>query len=241
MKFIPMMITIVLLLIIASGISCYMINKEVNEPTSIVLNVVEIPELDTDFTINCEEKINEEELAREELKKQIVLSWNKWYDDEQAPKEDKRRERFPELASYVVDYTTYYMNYETEHNGKLPKDNLIYFLVAAIAVKESAVDPNVVGSRGEVGVLQVMKTALRGYSSEEVRNNPELGIKLGISWLADQVPYCKWPENIDEMAGPLSIYAGGINRAKKNGKCLEFSLSKHRIALAKRFASWVTL
>jgi hypothetical protein len=225
-------LVIIILLTIGNAVSCI----PTKETMSTRVLIIQEPEIDNSFLISCDMPIPEEEQRRNLLINRIVKSWNAWYDEEGASKLDGRRDKFPEIASYLVDYTNYYQNNRTENNGTLPHGNDIYFLFAAIAVRETAVDPRVVGSsRGEVGLFQVHGVALRGYESKEVQNNTELGVKLGIAWFADQIKYCDKPNSLDDLAGPLSVYAGGINRAKKDGKCIHFSLAKSRIKLAKNF------
>jgi hypothetical protein len=220
-----MMIT---MLIFALTVSC----GAANATESVTLT----PPIDT--TIDpmgmCEQPVEVDE--RGQHIDRIVAMWTMWFDEEGASKDDYRRDRFYELATYVVDSVKYYQENETDIGGKLPNDNDIDMLVALIATRESSVDPMVVGKLGEVGILQVHGMALAGYKSEYVRSHPDLGVKLGVRWLAHQTNRCP-ADNLDDMKRPLSLYAGGPKNAIKNGKCLVFGLAKERVEKTKVYVA----
>ncbi len=175
---------------------------------------------------------------------EVVKLWTMFYDDELAPTDDPRRTKFQELAEYLVDAIIMYENEPTDIGGQLPKNADTHLLLATLITKESSVSPNVVGSLGEVGLMQLHGLSLAGYDPELVRNNTKLGVILGVRWFTYQTSLCKpnkisvdkdsW--RIEDWSGPLSAYAGGpkaIN--KKTGKCQTYTLATNRINLTKMY------
>lgn len=223
-----MMIT---MLIFALTVSC----GAASEATE---NVSPTPAIDT--TIDpmgvCEQPAEEEDIRGKRIDK-IVAMWNLWFEEQGTSAEDYRRDRLYEFATYIVDSVDYYQNHTTDIGGRLPPGEEIDLLVAVIATKESSLNPDVVGKLGDVGLLQVNGVALAGLKAEKVRKNPELGIRLGVRWLAHKTESCPGHvvKNIDDMVQPLSLYAGGPKNAIKNGKCLSFSIAKERVNKAKTY------
>jgi len=171
---------------------------------------------------------------------EVVMLWTMFFDDEDAPQADPRRDRFQEFAEYLVDTVIMYQDSPTDIGGQLPKQRNVHLLIAQVVTKESSVTPDVVGPQGEVGLMQIMPTnkiALAGYLPETVQHNPRLGLILGIRWLAHMVSEC--PQNdIFEVGwddynwlGPLSVYAGGQKAKRKNGTCMSFDIARDRIAM----------
>ncbi len=181
--------------------------------------------------------------AREEKINEVVMLWKLFFEDEKVHRKDLRRKRFQEFAEYVVDAVEMYQNNPTDIGGQLPKDKNAHLIIATMITKESSITYNVVGKikkLREVGLLQVHGKALSGYRRKTVKNNPKLGVLLGVRWLAAQVPQCKqslssW--SIDDWAYPVSLYGGGAQRAIKNGKCIRFKSAKDRIRLTKLYRS----
>lgn len=173
---------------------------------------------------------------RDEAVSKIILYWELFFEDGDAPIEDKRRKNFERYAGYVYNAVRYYQEHDTDAGGRLPRDNSAFELVATIITFESSVRADVVGPepRCEVGLMQVWGKALAGYDREEVRKKPRLGVMLGVRWLASRIPEC-YPENIgdynwDDMdwLGPMSVYAAG-ERGMYDGKCLRLNVARERV------------
>lgn len=195
----------------------------------------------------CEE-IGEEEAAstdsrpvsRDQMIREVEMLWDMWFDDEGAKDSDPRRERFPEFAEYVADAVIMYQNTQTDIGGQLPKHKDDHLVMAFMAAKESSVTFDVVGtSHQEVGLMQLHGVALAGYAPEKVQHNPKLGVLLGVRWLTAQLPKCEqegagifgdqFAWETSDWIGPLSVYAGGPNGIRKDGRCARFSKMRERI------------
>lgn len=174
--------------------------------------------------------------SRDEIVNEIVLYWQIFFEDEDAPMLDKRRARFEWYANLVYDAVRYYQEHETDIGGRLPRCRGAFQLAASIVTFESSVNHTVVGSepRLEVGLFQVHGRALAGYKRDAVRKNAWLGVRLGVRWLASRIPMC-YPDGINDAAwndgdwmGPMSVYAAGDN-GMWNGKCLKLRVARKRI------------
>jgi hypothetical protein len=170
----------------------------------------------------------------EEMVSEVVSLWEMFFDDDNAPPRDWRRRNFQKYAEYLVQAVLMYQEVPTDIGGKLPKDRNTHLVAAQIVTMESSMRPGVVGVRGEVGLMQVMPRgpAMAGYSTSRVKKTPEIGIRLGVRWLAYSVGKCvgdvdEWSD--DDWLGPLSFYSGGSRAVRKNGTCCVFGIAKRRL------------
>jgi len=184
---------------------------------------------------------SEAEISPEQMVAEVEMLWEMWFDDENAPANDKRRQRFTEFAEYLVDAVIMYQNEQTDIGGQLPGAKNDHLVVAYMVAKESSVTYDVVGtSHEERGLMQLHGVALAGYSPDKVQNNPRLGLLLGVRWLASFIPQCQqdgaggifgdefaWEDS--DWIGPLSVYAGGPRGFRKDGRCAEFRTMRDRI------------
>lgn len=172
-----------------------------------------------------------------------VMLWDMFFDDDGAKATDVRRGRFREYAEYVADAVLMYQG-DTDIKGKIPKHRNVHLLVGTMMTIESSVTFDVVGPapRFEVGMLQLHGRALAGFKRDKVKKNPQLGVLLGVRWLAAQIPVC-YPDGTDQETwtdeswlGPLSVYQAGEKVAvAKNGKCHRLSVAKKRVRLTKMY------
>jgi hypothetical protein len=201
------------------------------------------PPADTDPII-CEElpilsesDVPEYEVSRARKVQEVVSLWELFFEDEGASRHDPRRNNFHEYAEYLVEAVEMYTENPTDIDGQLPKHRNVHVLLAYMVTRESSVTADAEGPLGEVGLLQIHGLALAGYSKEKVKNNPKLGLLLGVRWLASRLPKC--PKSKDlfgvgwddwDWVRPLSLYAGGFRaRNKRTGQCKEFDVAKQRV------------
>lgn len=188
------------------------------------------PEPKPDVAIPVEQRLSREVMARE-----VVDLWTMWFDDERAPANDPRRERFEEHALDLADAVIMYQDEPTDIGGQLPGGRDDHLVVAYMVARESSVTYDVVGAMGEVGLGQLHGVALAGYAPEVVQHNPRLGLLLMVRWLASQLPKCPSPDlydmawSTDDWVAPLSLYAGGHRAIKADGTCARFSSMQERI------------
>jgi len=238
--------------IFASVLTCTVAPKASNEMEVRPNVLVSIMECNSEDPL--QEEIDDAYLLEEQsptrrdiMIQEIVQLWNMFFDDQSAPTDDPRREKFEEYAGYLADAVLLYEKEPTDIGGQLPKDGRdTHLLLATMITKESSVTSDAVGKMGEVGLLQIHGQALAGYKSELVRQNPKLGILLGVRWFAYQTSACK-PHRIpadnegwrlDDWLGPLSAYAGGPNAInRKTGECYVFQLAINRVGLTKLYRS----
>jgi hypothetical protein len=124
----------------------------------------------------------------------------------------------------------------------LPKKADAHLVLATIAAMESKVDPQAVGKLGEVGILQCHKWCRERYSPQEIKNNPQLGIELGVRFLAKSIDQCGIrldsmvsKERQDEAwSKPVSVYGAG-NNAIENSRCIAKQFARWRVSEMKRF------
>lgn len=182
-----------------------------------------------------------------EMAKEIEWAWTIMFDEVGASKDDWRRENFTYWAGLVAKYIILFQNLKSNIEYKLPNDNFTHLLIAKMIYQESSVNPNVIGrSHGEVGLMQIHGKALCGYKKTEVKENSELGIFLGIRWLARAIAVCPLSDlnnwNLSSWLGPLAVYGGGEYRAKINGKCKRnWGFAKRRIQYTKILAERLAL
>jgi hypothetical protein len=207
---------------------------------------VQAEEKDTEIDSSCESKLKEfklfssehipeHEISKERQVEEVVALWEMFFDDDNANPKDARRRKFRDYAEHLVDYMIMYQDAPTDIGGQLPKHENTHLLIAARAAKESSLYSTAKGTRGEVGLMQVMPggPAMAGYSAKQVMRSPRLGLQLGIRWLAYCVGQCKSNSFIDEpwsdsdWAGPVSHYTSKAKNVKRaNGTCKHFKAAK---------------
>lgn len=221
MKF---MICTVILFAVAYAVTCSGVLKSDEMP-----KVEDSPVLKTEVFEEPEEKIIEppEESDRDRMIEEVVLAWNIFLDDGYASKNDHRRKCLREYADYLVDTVVMYQKEPTDIGGQLPLHGDAHLIIANRVSKESSIYPDVVGKKGEVGLMQVMPggPAIAGYDPQKVKDNPKLGLLLGIRWLASRIPKCKRTDALDlgwseyDWLGPLTLYVAGPKAKRKDGTC----------------------
>lgn len=190
--------------------------------------------------------IPEYEISREEMIREIVAIWNAFFDIDNAPESDFRRDSFELYAEYLADTIITFQNKPTDIGGQLPKHPHTHLLLATKVTIESSITTDAIGkSKGESGLLQVHGKARGGVDIAEIRKRPRLGIFLGVRWLAAQIPKCH-PDGVDDedwtdehWLGPLSLYAAGGNGYRKDGTCKHLGVSKKVIAKTRMYAAWI--
>ena len=83
--------------------------------------------------------------------------------------------------------------------------------------------------------MQVHGKPLDGFQRREVMKNPELGIRLGIQWLAYCTTRCE-PGNRDphDWHFALTQYGASPQHAGSGNKCKVLGYARKRIKLAKK-------
>lgn len=179
----------------------------------------------------------ESEQSKEDMVEEVVMLWEIFFEDAGTRKTDKRRDRFTEFAEYIVDYVVMFQDAPTDIGGQLPRHKNVHLLIATMVTFESSITPNLVGKKGEVGLMQIMPNgpAIAGYNPVLVQNNPKLGLFLGIRFLASVTQSCKRVNLLNEewgdydWLGPLSLYGGGGKAKNKDGTCKAYTVSRERI------------
>lgn len=174
-----------------------------------------------------------EKKDRDEKIADVVSLWEMFFDDDNAPPSDWRRKNFEKYAYYLVNAVQMYQDGPTDIGGQLPKDRSTHLIAAQIVTKESALRSKVVGRLGEVGLMQVMPRGptIAGHRPQRVRRDPELGIRLGVRWLAYSVGRCggdldEWSD--DDWLGPMSFYSAGGKVRRRNGSCKVLDIARER-------------
>ena len=207
----------------------------VNKPVENVAKVIPKKVVETISV----EPIPEFEVHREQQINEVVALWGMFLDDGGANPGDSRRGSFEEYAGYLADVVSTYQESPTDIGGQIPKHENAYLLIATRITKESSIRPDVVGLKGEVGLLQVMPggPVMAGYSAKQVRHSPRLGLVLGVRWLAYATTQCGSKQDLFNLGwtdydwlGPLSFYAGGMKARRKNGTCASFDAAKKIVA-----------
>lgn len=196
-----------------------------------------------------QEVLTEKEIYKKQTIKEVVLLWTMFLDHGGASPDDSRRDKLEDYAEHLVDAVTVYQNTETDIGGRLPKGKNSHLIVAQSISQESSIRPGVVGrKKGEVGLLQVHGIALAGVEPEVVKNNPKVGIFLGVRWLAASVDSCfprgfdddKWTD--DNWIRVLSVYQAGEKRAiGKNGRCKRLGVSRKRVRKMNMYRTWIDI
>lgn len=175
----------------------------------------------------------------------IVGAWNIGYDREGLPQNYKQRDKFQEYAEYLTDAMIFYQNNKSDIGGKLPIHSSTHFMLASMVFEESRVKPRRVGKKGDVGLLQVLnKDARNGHTKKEIRDNPELGIKVGVRWLTATMPtvgatkfLLKWKDNY--WLKPVSLYVAGKGALKDDNSWGVVSMARKRVRLMKLYRKLV--
>ncbi len=135
-----------------------------------------------------------------------------------------------------MKWTEYYEQYEGSFGGRLLpyKDN--HILVAVIIYRETGIQPNIIGrSHKEVGLMQVHGIPLDGFKRKEVINNPELGVHLGIQWLAYCTTRCNHGRRKpNDWHYALTQYGASPQAAGSGRNCKILGYARIRIRLAKK-------
>ena len=201
------------------------------EPQTFV-SVAAEPNEDVECFIN--ENVDESLLPSPPLDRELRIAevvdvWTMFFDDQGAKKDDPRREKFQEYATYVV-------NAADVVKDKLHDYKNMHILVATLITLESSVTAGLVGKRGEVGLMQTWGVALNGVKPEEVHKDPNLGIVLGVNFLVKLAEeHCPGTVYDHDWTGAVSVYGSGPNGLTKDGKCKIFPFAKERVMLAQRY------
>lgn len=195
------------------------------------------------FFITFNANANEQkELEVMHIFKQYFLDWgiDIEKDYHRLSKKNKLRvDTLPIIAHWVVYWTEHFENNEGKFGGKLPNYQYNHLLVAVVITVETGCNPKRRGSKkGEVGLMQIHGPALAGYAKKHVLKEPELGIKLGVQWLAHQTTLCyqnpqKW--RMWHWTKPLSVYGAGKKALLGKGKCKSIRSAKRRIRIMRRY------
>ena len=201
-------------------------------------------EFEDDTDIIDTDTVPDEEITQEEMVADIIGVWEIFFRDANVRQSDWRRDHFQEHAKSMAKWITYYQNNPADIGGQLPKHGSTHMLAAVIVTKESSVDHMAIGPapRFEAGLFQVWDVAAAGYSKDEIRRNPELGIMLGIRWMAHSTSQCKktripvdtveW--RTSDWLGPMTAYGSKPKKfRRKNGTCKVFGFAKDRINLVR--------
>jgi soluble lytic murein transglycosylase len=123
-----------------------------------------------------------------------------------------------EVRDWIVDDTLY----STEIRRYAEKYELDPQLVRALIFQESRFNPECRGSKGEVGLMQLLPEGavadytaihkIRGYSRRALRH-PELNLEIGCWYLSRAVR--RWKGHPDQLALALSQYNAGERRVAK--------------------------
>ena len=191
--------------------------------------------------------IPESEISYEEMVSEVVALWEKFFEIDGAPSRDWRRTNFDRYARYVVDAVVTFQNKDPGEKFRLPRHDSSHLLIATIITKEASINSKVIGSRGEVGLMQIMPhgPAMGGLKKSQVIGRPKIQIFLGVRWLARQIKTC-YPKGVSDeewtdehWLGPLSVYGGGNNGiSKRTGKCRK-NLLRDRVTLMQMYRDFI--
>jgi hypothetical protein len=183
---------------------------------------------DTESKVDAGEEDNSQ-LIIETYATEIAYVWRKIFDDLGVSKGDKRRAKFDEYSLMLARNVYLFQDLNTDLgliDYRLPYNQYNHILLAILIYQESSINPNVSGrSHNEVGFMQLHGAALQGHSKAEVRSDPELGLFLGIRWVARAAKVCgfNYPDynrwNINSWNGALAVYNAGDTKAMKRGRC----------------------
>ena len=174
---------------------------------------------------------NENNFRSDDIREQEILStwrlyFKNWGIEHPSP---KRTKNYRNYAKYITKWVDYFEENEGLFGGRLPKYKDNHLIVAVIIECETGIYSKRIGSRGEVGLMQIWGKARAGHPRREIINNPELGIKLGIQWLAYSSTRCKKKQDIKlRWKKTLTQYGAGPKAVKSNGRCDIYSFARRR-------------
>lgn len=234
--------------------------KQVETAQPLVNESTEEPTYSEDYYPELKETPNSKEdeayyIRKEAMIKDIIAVWDLFFEDGNANPDDDRRINFRTYAEYVAkwvircqdkDVTLNIEGKEITLPNRLPKHRSTHIMIATLITKESSVRANVIGAapRFEVGLMQVWSTALQGYRREEVKKNPELGVMLGVEWVALSISQCEsrhvWDKdwNINDWKKPITIYGSKPTKVwidPKKKTCRIFKHGKERTKLVSNY------
>jgi len=188
----------------------------------------------------CSTGLTSEVSKEQQLTNNIVGMWNDWCDRENLRADHPRRAMFRPYAKSLVEHVKYYQDHPTSIGGQLPPGTNVYYIVASMIIHETAMKHWLIGyKRGEVGLLQIHGSwARHGNKRRKIQNDYDLGMKLGIRWLAYHTQFCRpnLTGNINQWAETLSLYAAGrTGGMREDGQCKKISVARKRVNTAKRY------
>jgi len=201
-----------------------------------------------DLTIVTERA--EYEKSREQMIKEVYWFWNMWLSDQGSSHKDKRRKNLLEYASYLVNAVLYYTDMPTDIGGQFVRGSDAHLQLGSMITFESSLLNTVTGSRGEVGLSQLMPggPAVKGIRLNRIAQKPILSIVLGARLLAYSVGQCgetNVPESewSDELwHGPVSLYASRPRTViRSDGTCRRLKLSHRRVRRMMRYRAKVNM
>lgn len=221
---------------------CPQDEEEVEDTEQIDTDIYQQTVLDDSLLEEQLSPEEEEEQLRQEMEDEVISLWRIYLEDHDTGSKDKRWDVLDQFAHSLIKYVRKFQT-EGVKKGKeiirLPEHENVHLLLATMVIFETALYHEAVGPIGEVGLLQTHGVALNGFKPAYVQRNPDLGLMLGVRWLTLQLPHCERPSDSewcdDDWLGPLSVYAGGLKKAKRNGKCLKFKVSKKRVEYTKYY------
>ena len=83
-------------------------------------------------------------------------------------------------------------------------------VAVAVATVESKLNPNAIGTKGEIGIFQVMPQYVKGFKREQLFH-PEINIIVGITRLKEEQEKCNHRNNINYLV----CYNYGRTNAKR--------------------------
>lgn len=162
---------------------------------------------------------------------EVLKAWRMYFNEWGIEKpSEKRTKDYREYAKHIVKWVGYYEKNEGVFGGKLPAFEDNHILIAVIIQKETGIYSHRRGPRGEVGLMQVWDIAQGDYTVKQILEKPELGVMLGIQWLAYSTTRCRQPKKwkATSWLKPLTQYGAGP-KATVNGKCEVFSFARRRV------------
>jgi hypothetical protein len=191
-------------------------------------------------------------LEIEQIRKELTEFWEKWYEKQDWGKEHVLK-NIPEMAGHAAEAIYKFQHEPVPYNWRddltvLPKGKDVHFVLGSMAITETSLDPTKIGKKGEAGLLQChpkwcmrddKRLAKMSYKKriEIVKQNPKLGIELGIRFFSKNVGWCgREIRQFDDWAYPVSSYTAG-SHAFRNGRCIKMKVVRKRINRAKWYRS----
>jgi hypothetical protein len=179
-------------------------------------------------------------VSKRQMIRETSQTWTNIFDFNKITKKDKRRGKFNYYARLVTDIIRDHQNTNYYKEFYLPNNRYTHILIASVIYRETALKHKTIGLKGEVGLMQVWGTALKRHKKKDVINSPKLGLKLGISWLAENIYDCNMNNKItklDDWTGVLAYYGMGPRAKNDDGVCgTGYLFAKKRVKIAKTFA-----